>query len=155
MNDENCMVYNWRYSYGEIPLTDKESREKHSGRGEGDQNANFRKVRNKDNSWLIDREMQETKNYTGIEGNNTQDHAVQESMGSIVDRSQEHLGTTDKAIIAARRLLLDAAKANMEGKDPPGISSSYYTVRAIEKIIPNELKWEEAFSDELQGASKW
>ena len=36
---------------------------------------------------------------------NAQDRAVQESMGVIVDRSREHLGPADRAIIAARRLL--------------------------------------------------
>jgi len=32
------------------------------------------------------------RSYTGIDGINQQDRALQESMGPIVDRSREHLG---------------------------------------------------------------
>ena len=49
--------------------------------------------------------MQKTESYTGIDGINVQDRAIQESMGRIVDRSKEHLGPADKAIIQARKLL--------------------------------------------------
>ncbi len=66
------------------------------------------RTRTRANDWLIDREMQRNQNFTGIPGTNTQDLAVQESMGRIVDRSREQLGATDRAIITARRLLLEA-----------------------------------------------
>ena len=52
-----------------------------------------------------------TVSFTGITGVSEQDSAVQESMGRIVDRTQEHLGTSDTAVIAARRLLLNEARA--------------------------------------------
>jgi phthalate 4,5-dioxygenase len=86
-------------------------------------------LRNKDNDWLIDRQVQKTGTYTGIEGITTQDHAIQESMGQIVDRSRERLGSTVKAIVAARRLLLEAAETVREGGDPPGIDTGYYAMR--------------------------
>ena len=47
---------------------------------------------------------------TGIWGFNEQDRSVQESMGSTVDRSREHLGRADIAIIGARRLLIKLAR---------------------------------------------
>ena len=40
------------------------------------------------NDYLIDRQMQKTKNFTGIVGINTQDYALQEGMGPIGDRSK-------------------------------------------------------------------
>ena len=43
-------------------------------------------------------------------GINVQDRAVQETMGPIVDRSKEHLGPADAAIIAARKLLQQAVR---------------------------------------------
>ncbi len=43
-------------------------------------------------------------------GNAYEDFAVQESMGPIVDRTQEYLGTCDRVIYRARQLLLDAVK---------------------------------------------
>jgi hypothetical protein len=79
----------------------------------------FRYLRNKDNDYLIDREKQKTLNYTGLPGNRTQDAAVTESMGAIYDRSQEHLGTTDVAVIHLRRVLIKMARDLQQGIEPP------------------------------------
>ena len=49
-----------------------------------------------------------------IKGINTQDFALQEGMGgepgfpAVVDRSREHLGSTDRVIIALRRQFIEA-----------------------------------------------
>lgn len=121
MDDENCMVYDWIYSFGQTPIDVRwrDEFEWGSGRGPEDRTADFRKTRSKTNNWMIDRQAQKTLGYSGIEGINTQDHAIQESMGPIVDRSQEHLGASDKAIIAMRRMLLQAARSIGQGVDPP------------------------------------
>ena len=50
---------------------------------------------------------------------NVHDNWAVESPGSIFDRSNEHLGTTDKAIIAYRKLLLSAIDAVAIGKAAP------------------------------------
>jgi phthalate 4,5-dioxygenase len=149
MDDENCMVYNIRYSFGEQSFKDPEQRERGSGRGADEQTADFRKKRNKDNDWLIDRHVQKTETYTGIDGINTQDQAIQESMGPIVDRTREHLAHIDNAIVAARLLLLRAVKTVQAGGDPPGVGSSYYSVRAIEKIVPSTIRWQDALKKEI------
>jgi nitrite reductase/ring-hydroxylating ferredoxin subunit len=64
------------------------------------------------NNWEQDREAMKAGHWSGItgRGNAYEDFAVQESMGEIVDRSQEYLGTCDRVIYRARRLLLDAVK---------------------------------------------
>jgi hypothetical protein len=67
-------------------------------------------------------------------------------MGHIVDRSREHLGPADKAILQARRLLLQAVKTVQEGGTPPGIEPTYYTVQAAEGILPREANWREVFT---------
>ena len=41
----------------------------------------------KDNDYLIDREVQRTKTYSGIDGISQQDQMVTESMGAITDRT--------------------------------------------------------------------
>ena len=70
---------------------------------------------NKENDYLIDREAQASgTNYTGIAGIFQQDQAVTESMGELVDRTVEHLGTTDSMIIRTRRRLIGAARALQE-----------------------------------------
>src|SRR5437660_6037235 len=101
----------------------------------------FASLRNMENKFMIDRQMQKTVSFSGILGTNVQDRAVQESMGPICDRTLERLGTTDRAIITARRQLLHAVKAVQEGKDPPGVAPTYYQVRAIEKVLPKGADW--------------
>jgi len=137
MDNENTMTFNWFGRRGDQALTEDEAAmiERFRGRGPGETTGDFRKIRNKDNDWLIDREVQRRETYSGIEGIHTQDHAIQESMGAIVDHSKEHLGNIDLPIIRARKLLLDAAKAEEAGRDPRGVGLSYENVRSIERIM--------------------
>ena len=96
IDDETTMVWNWSYTLDE-PLTQDEKDEVLVGNGPNavDQKT-FRSVGNPRNDWLIDRQMQRKENFTGIQFVNSQDRAVQEAMGPIVDRSKEHLGQTDR-----------------------------------------------------------
>jgi phthalate 4,5-dioxygenase len=98
----------------------------------------WRQTRNKDNDYMIDREMQKTYNFTGMPTNRVQDAAVTESMGPIYDRSKEHLGTSDGAIIYMRRLLIRTAKQLQEGIEPPLLSNAdLFLVRPI-NVTTNE-----------------
>ena len=149
MDDDNTMAYNWEYSTTDEPLNEEDRLERRLGNGPLDvDQTTFRSKRNRENNYLLDRQAQKTKSFTGIEGVNTQDRAVQESMGHIVDRSREHLGPADKAIIQARRLLLQAVKTVQEGGTPPGIEPTYYTVQAAEGVLPREANWREVFTPE-------
>lgn len=148
MDDENHMVWNWHYHFGEEPMAEHEWQARQPAYAGGEQYPNFRKVSNKDNLWRLERDVQKTESFTGINGINTQDHAVQESMGPIVDRSREHLGTTDKAVVTSRLLLLKAIAAVEEGADPPGIGDSYQTIRAIEHVLEPNVAWRDALLPE-------
>jgi len=143
MDDENHMVWNWTYRWDDTPLPDSEWQARMPSYEGGQQLPGFRKVSNKDNNWRIDRRVQKTENFTGIDGINTQDHAAQESMGSIVDRSREHLGTTDRAVVTSRLLLLKSIATADAGDDPPGVSDSYHRIRAIEHVLPPGAGWRE------------
>ena len=58
-----------------------------------------------------------------------------ESMGGIVDRTQEHLGTTDLAVIAARRRLLTMAHDLQNGIEPEAVlRPESYNVRAVDQV---------------------
>jgi len=116
MDDENCMVYSLMYRHSGGPFAAKEKVEFDRRNGRDRLDADFRKIRNKDNVWMIDRAAQKRETFTGIEGINLQDHAVQESMGPIVDRTREHLVASDKAIVTARHLLLHAVKNADSGR---------------------------------------
>jgi len=71
------------------------------------------------NHHLQDRRKMKTVNYSGVDGAAIQDRAVQESMGPICDRTQEHLGTSDKAVIFYRRLILRKLQEMEAGKPMP------------------------------------
>ena len=147
MDDENCMVWNFYYSYGEKIMEDRNARIAVSGNAYGthvDVEAGFRSLRNRSNDWGIDRNVQKSEPFTGVEGINQQDRAVQESMGRIVDRSQEHLGPADQAIIATRKLLLEATQAVEDGNNPRGTGSSYFEVRAKETTLKANTDWRTA-----------
>lgn len=76
----------------------------------------FRKINNIENNYNQQRELMRYANYSGIVGIANQDHAVTETMGPIVDRAKEHLGTSDLPIIQMRRMLLENVKAHMRGE---------------------------------------
>jgi hypothetical protein len=109
----------------------------------------FRLTQNAANDYLIDREKQRTDSFTGIPGIHQQDQAITESMGTIYDRTHEHLGTTDAMVIRTRRRLINAAKAFAEdGTMPPGVDApSIYRYRSGGVLLPRTVDWLEATKD--------
>jgi len=149
MDDETTMVYNWEYSTTE-PLTEEDRLERRLGNGPLDvDQTTFRSRKNRENNYLLDRAVQKTETFTGIDGVNAQDRAVQESMGGIVDRSREHLGPADRPIIQARRLLLQAIRAAETGGTPPGVEPTYYDLRPAEAVIPRDTDWRDLLAPDL------
>ena len=143
MDDDNCMVYNWMYSTTDAPLTEEdrlEARHRQRARFHVDQKT-FRSKQNRSNNYGLDREVQRTETYTGIDGINQQDRALQESMGRIVDRSKEHLGPADKAIGQARRCCARRSRPSRPAARPAGTGTSYYHIRAGEEVLPRDADW--------------
>jgi nitrite reductase/ring-hydroxylating ferredoxin subunit len=80
--------------------------------------------RNRANDYGFDPEEQARATYTGMGTDiNVHDQWAVESMGAIQDRTREHLGTSDRAIIAARRMLFQAIADVEDGRDPPLVLS--------------------------------
>jgi len=104
----------------------------------------FRPLRNKYNNYGIDREQQRTTTMTGIHGFAAQDQALQESMGPAVDRTRERLGTSDTAIIATRRLLLQEIRALQDGHEPQAArQGDVYWVRSCSLLLKREVEFDE------------
>jgi hypothetical protein len=107
----------------------------------------FRQVSGLENDFLIDRDLQRSNQgpngFTGIQGIGRQDQAVTSSMGSIYDRSREHLGSSDAMIIRVRRRLLNAVKAFSEtGATPPGVDEpTLYHLRSGSALLPRGTDW--------------
>ena len=102
----------------------------------------YRPRRNKRNDYGYDADEQRTLTFTGMgEDINVHDTWAVESPGPIHDRTKEHLGVADKAIIAYRRMLLDAIDAVAKGGEPPflakdGMEGSLRGPAAIDTIGP-------------------
>ncbi|HLG73576.1 MAG TPA: Rieske 2Fe-2S domain-containing protein [Chloroflexota bacterium] len=77
-------------------------------------------ARNRFNRYLQDREEMRTQSFTGMGSFDfqSQDRFAVESQGAVQDRTAERLGTTDRAIIAARQQLLAAVHDVQEGRTP-------------------------------------
>ncbi|MBV9601590.1 MAG: Rieske 2Fe-2S domain-containing protein [Chloroflexi bacterium] len=104
----------------------------------------FKPLRNRDNDYLIDRSVQRSgESYTGIRGIREEDLAVQESMGDVCDRTTEHLGSADLAVIAMRRRLLEAVRTFQERRETPyeARNPDAYRVRSAALVLPRDVEW--------------
>lgn len=99
-----------------------------------------RPVAHRGNDYLIDRARQRSESYTGMKGIRTQDAAMVESQGAIADRTREHLGTSDIAIIHLRRRLLEAARALYAGETPAAPGAALRAVRAYTELREAEAE---------------
>jgi nitrite reductase/ring-hydroxylating ferredoxin subunit len=107
-----------------------------------------RKVQNRDNDYMIDRDMQKSgQSYTGIFGLGTQDCGIQESMGPIADRTLEHLGTSDLTVAKLRRYLLDTVRRFQAEGTVPGLDPASYRVRTMRRVLPKGTRFEDAAFD--------
>ena len=108
----------------------------------------FKSVRNKENNYKVDREQQRTSTMTGIHGFASQDQAIQESMSPIVDRTRERLGTSDTAIIAMRRLLLQEIRELAQAHEPFAAQhANVYWVRSASLLLKRDVEFEEGARD--------
>jgi phthalate 4,5-dioxygenase oxygenase subunit len=152
IDDAHTSVYSFMYSYDPsqpMPPDQAERHENRAGRGVN-LTADFKPKRNKTNDYMIDRNEQKHRTFSGIVGVNTQDFALQEGMGATVDRSKEHLGTSDRAIIMMRQLLLEAVSEVEGGATPRGVDPQpYRNVRAADTKIPPDIDWRVAVQEEM------
>ena len=82
--------------------------------------------------------------FTGIHGIPTQDMAMWESMGPIVDRSQDHPGSSDMAVVQFRRMMVAAAKRVAEGGPAIGNTEPripHVQLASFEGLIPKDTDW--------------
>jgi len=111
--------------------------------------ADFRLTRSGANRYQQDREAMKTKTFTGM-GYNFQAHDAfaTESQGAIQDRTTEHLVSSDKAIIAARKLLLNAIDDVKHGRDPQHVvrdpaSNRFSHLQVFSEIVDASVDWKQ------------
>src|SRR5581483_404685 len=101
-------THSWRYDLGWFE--DRAARPEDVNR-KPEIGPDYRRLRTQANHYLQDRDVQRARTFTGIQNFLIHDSCATETMGARYDRSREHLGVSDKAVIAVRRRLIDAAQA--------------------------------------------
>jgi phenylpropionate dioxygenase-like ring-hydroxylating dioxygenase large terminal subunit len=151
IDDETCWA--WSINYHPVrDLTEEELASMHRGEGIHVKYVpgTFHPLANASNDYLIDREAQKAKKtFSGVEGIAAQDFSLQDSMGRIVDRTKERLGTSDAGIILARRRMLAAAADAAEGKPVPGDRPEHHRVRSASVLLPKSVPFQDGASEVL------
>jgi phthalate 4,5-dioxygenase oxygenase subunit len=137
-------THHWKYNLTFRRTRTVNARERGQGRTA---ETGYHPIRNKANRFLQDRESMKTKFFSGLGGDFlADDGCVTQGAGPIQDRTQEHMGYTDKTIAAARRALIRAIKAVQSGQEAPGVArdpaqNDFSGIRATKDIVPAEIGW--------------
>ena len=116
------------------------------------------------NNWGFDANEQMSTTYLGMgeEDINVHDQWAVESMGPIADRTREHLGTTDKVIMANRRALIKAIDTVQNGGTAPGIADAALAHQmtgpdTVDGIAPSDdwQAWWQAAADAKRSGAPW
>ena len=146
VDDETCYWYSLFTSY-QAPVDKQLMREQ---RLREHRLPDYAPLKNRDNDYCYDPAEQDTLTYTGMGLDiNVHDQWAVEGMGAIQDRTQEHLGRSDVAIIRYRRMLRRAIAALDEGRvqDLPmcnGVKPSSIVGPLSNDAIADSADWDAA-----------
>jgi phthalate 4,5-dioxygenase oxygenase subunit len=147
IDDDNTMLFDVYFSQNETPVSSAAMREKlHAVRGVDLDERDFLRG-SRANRWLQDRAAMKAGDWTGIPGFQNQDIAAQESMGGsggVVDRTREHLGMSDIAIIRMRRRMLENVNRHEHGETPIGLQPGVrqHLIMSEQRVIPIDTPWQ-------------
>jgi phthalate 4,5-dioxygenase len=107
------------------------------------------------NRYLQSRAAMQSENFTGMGPSfNVHDAFAVESMGPISEREHEHLATTDRIIVRARRQLLDAIRDVADGKEPRGVlrdpaASDCSHMVVLSEVVPSSLDYKSVWKNRI------
>jgi hypothetical protein len=146
-------THHWKYTFAfsrEKPLDDFLR-----NRNRSELSADYRLARNRSNRYQQDRASMKTQTFTGM-GINFQAHDAfaTESQGPIQDRTNEHVVSSDKVIVAARKLLLNAMKDVGEGREPQHVirdanANRLLHLQALSEVIPASVDSKEHIRERI------
>lgn len=103
----------------------------------------YRPLRNRDNHYWQDRQAMKAGNFTGITGFPNQDIAMWTTMGPIADRSSDHLGASDIAVVEFRKQMLKAVRAFQDAGEAIGTGADAIPadVCSFQTMVPKGEDW--------------
>jgi phthalate 4,5-dioxygenase oxygenase subunit len=98
---------------------------------------------NRANNFGQDREIMRSGSFTGLRTTLTEDAAMQISMGSLYDHDRETVVPADRAVLKARRLLVESARRVQAGEEPLGVRpADTQSIRAVEALADDSTPWQ-------------
>jgi len=115
-------------------------------------------LQNRSNRYMQDREIMKTQSFSGIEGFAAQDTFAIEGEGVIQDRTHEHLASSDRIIVAMRKVLSKAIQDVQQGIDPPNVvrrpeQNRYPHLFVYVGVVPEATDWRE-FCKQLEAEAR-
>src|SRR5581483_10083442 len=149
-------THTWRYDLGMIPHRPVGPADPHKAPEIG---PDYRRKRNIHNGYLQDRSKQRQADFTGIENFFVEDACATETQGPIWDRSREHLGVSDRAVIVVRNAIVDAVRGYQAGREPPHLVADpalnhFAHVDALQACIPAGSDWHTHFPQLVASATQ-
>ena len=144
VDDHATMLFDVYFSQDGTPVSSAALRKKLSAERGPDLDEHDFRHGSKANRWLQDRRAMKDGDWTGIPGFQNQDIAAQESMGNVVDRTREHLGMSDIAVIRMRRRMLENVAMHERGETPIGLQPGvpFGRIASEQRVIPIETPWQ-------------
>jgi phthalate 4,5-dioxygenase oxygenase subunit len=158
VDDSNTMLFDVYFSQNGTAVSSEAMRAKlNAVRGVDLDERDFRFAK-RENRWLQNRAAMKDGDWTGIPGFQNQDIAAQESMGGrggVVDRTREHLGMSDIAVIRMRRRMLENVAMHERGETPIGLQPGvpYGLIASEQRVIPIDQPWQTVGAHALHAAS--
>ena len=118
-------------------------------RDRSEMTADYRLVRSKANRYLQDRGSMRDQSFSGIGFDfQAQDLCVTEGEGPVQDRTREHLVTSDKAIVAARKRILSGIRDVQDGGEAPSVrrdpgSNRFPDLAVLSEVVPASVSIKE------------
>ncbi len=152
VDDESCWIFCFCWN-PDRPLTEKEKNAMASGSGIfAEVDEKYVPIRRRENNYLLDRDLQDQDNYTGIQGISEQDQAIADSQGYIANRTDELLVQTDLGVVKFRQAMLKAIDDTRAGRSPQGVRNpEAYFVRSGDSIAPPDLEIESVVQSRFGG----
>jgi phthalate 4,5-dioxygenase oxygenase subunit len=144
IDDAHTMHYSIWHKLDGTPIDEQQQLERYRLVPGVDLDPQYRPHAKLENWYQQDRAAMKNGNWTGIKSLMVQDASCQETMGPIVDHTQERLGTSDVAIIRLRRRMLESVRRFMDGTAPIGLDTpyDYADLTHVEQIpIPIDDPW--------------
>jgi phenylpropionate dioxygenase-like ring-hydroxylating dioxygenase large terminal subunit len=140
-------THHWKYTF--VYSAKSALQREVVGRERSELTSDYRLVRNDANRFLQDRDAMKNHTYTGMgTGFQAHDAFATTSQSSVQDRTAENLVSSDKAILAARKLIERAIKDVQAGREPPHVvrapeQNRFPHLLVVSDMISDDSDWKE------------